>query len=436
MQRTAPRNFELSSIHLSAFVRAAVLCAGAVLPAAIPAVAVQQAHAQMSMTFSRPEEAYRSSVSRADLRVMKRVLRLSNTEFEALQELHGAFVEGLRERAREISDKQLDIVAEMQAMQTMRPSDQSVNDDEAWKKDARERERAFVEDIRSLLSKEQEAHWDTLQRELRRMRERDLGRLMGEQIDLVQMVHDTVPDAMERQEVIDVLDAYATQIDAAYAKRREIVMKNKEAMGWDAKDKDEARAKFAELTAARVAIQEINLRTLPQLVAALPSQQAEKLDEAFVQAMYAKLMQPTHAEQIIRAAVNSAGMSSETERAMEEEVRLYDERKMAHIRKLGKLEMLAERERLPQHLRSSLKSAAGEDGTIFTFTTGEEQKIEETSELAKVRKERVGIDAQTRRSVMALLTNDQRARAMEGIKPTVMIGSTDDWKLTNFSDFD
>jgi hypothetical protein len=147
-------------------------------------------------------------------------------------------------------------------------------------------------------------------------------------------------------------------------------------------------------------------------------------------------MQPTHAEQIIRAAVNSAGMSSETERAMEEEVRLYDERKMAHIRKLGKLEMLAERERLPQHLRSSLKSAAGEDGTIFTFTTGEEQKIEETSELAKVRKERVGIDAQTRRSVMALLTNDQRARAMEGIKPTVMIGSTDDWKLTNFSDFD
>jgi hypothetical protein len=318
----------------------------------------------------------------------------------------------------------------------MRPSDQSVNDDEAWKKDARERERAFVEDIRSLLSKEQEAHWDTLQRELRRMRERDLGRLMGEQIDLVQMVHDTVPDAMERQEVIDVLDAYATQIDAAYAKRREIVMKNKEAMGWDAKDKDEARAKFAELTAARVAIQEINLRTLPQLVAALPSQQAEKLDEAFVQAMYAKLMQPTHAEQIIRAAVNSAGMSSETERAMEEEVRLYDERKMAHIRKLGKLEMLAERERLPQHLRSSLKSAAGEDGTIFTFTTGEEQKIEETSELAKVRKERVGIDAQTRRSVMALLTNDQRARAMEGIKPTVMIGSTDDWKLTNFSDFD
>lgn len=404
----------------------------------VPALAVPRVEAQMTVGFARPQEAYQTAITRADLRVMRRVLKMGESEFAALEELYAALNASLQDRAREIADKQLDVMAEMEALQTQRQRDPSVNDSEAWKKDRREREATFIADVRSLLTKEQDAQWDALQRELRRMRERGQGRLMGESTDLVQLVSEVAPAAIESPAMQDVLETYATQLDAAYAKRREIILKHKDTFAWDMKDIAGGRERYAEILATRVAIQELTLRTGPQIASLLAEKDAAAFDAAFMNAVYAPLMKPTYAEQIIRAAAATPDVPQSSREALDAELAEYDRQKFAHIRKLAKLEVLKQRDRLPMQLRGNMQQVTAEDGTVMSFMTddGSDELLDEKSELAIVRKERVALDAATRKRMMALLSSEQRARAVEGIRPVITLGSTDDYSLLKFEEVD
>src|SRR3954464_12538360 len=59
-----------------------------------------------------------------------------------------------------------------------------------WRTRSEQVKKAFLDDLKSLLSKEQEARWPIVERELRRLKQVGSGKLSGESVDLVRLTED------------------------------------------------------------------------------------------------------------------------------------------------------------------------------------------------------------------------------------------------------
>lgn len=234
-------------------------------------VSTAQAQIAGSMSYgSFGSDTFRPQVKRGEIDVLSRILNLSADEraaVVALFEAHDAEVrnEGrqVREKCRELSEE-----AELLQRQSLQPKvTKAVTD---WGKRKEELEKQFLSDLTAMLTKEQEERWPIVERELRRPKLLANSWMSGEGIDVVGMLASIDGKAAENPKIVEILERYANEVDAAL-KTRDAFIKEHETGIEDLMKTDPQRVLSLRKDSVRnrVRVREINRRYVQQVAAEL-----------------------------------------------------------------------------------------------------------------------------------------------------------------------
>lgn len=388
--------------------RAATLvgCLAASLILAGPGEA--RAQSSIGIGFYTPGGAFRPEVSARDLRVFVRVFGLSDEERAALESLHAAYVEALEVRSREIKRIVNDMLEEAEVVEDRRLIESSTVQGKIaeWDREAEKMKSQFLEDLRSVLTREQESQWPILERELRRLREIGNGRMSGESVDLSRLVDTVVPGAWEHPDVADLMEQYAVGIDRLLLARDAATTKRKDDFEEAIKGSDASRAEriWNDAQASRIAIRDWNARFVREIGARIDPDDAAKLDRAYFEAAYSRLCQPTRGETYIRAAANLDSLSDSQRAEVAGIMEPYERARLAILRRIA----AAEQELQERHIPSRLAKVLGQDpeGKLSSFDGA--SRLPADHPLLALRRERLELDRQYRRRIDAVLQEWQR----------------------------
>lgn len=358
--------------------------------------------------FYTPGRAFRPEVSARDLRVFVRVFGLSEDERAALESLHTGYVEALEVRSREIRRIVNDMLEEAEVIQDRRLIESSAVQEKiaAWDREAERMKSQFLEDLRSVLTREQESKWPILERELRRLREIGNGRMSGESVDLSRLVDTVVPAAWEHPEVADLMEQYAVGMDRLLLARDAATTKRTDEFEEAIKGGDASRAEriWKDAQASRIAIRDWNARFVREIGARLDAEDAAKLDRAYFEGAHARLCEPTRGETYIRAAANLDSLSDAQRGEIAGILEGYERARLALLRRIA----VAEQELQERHIPHRLARVLGQDpeGKLSSFDGS--SRLSPDHPLHALRRERLELDRQYRRRIDAVLQEWQR----------------------------
>lgn len=191
--------------------------------------------------------------------------------------------------------------------------------DEANKQKAKV-ETGFFEDVKSLLSKEQESKWDGVERMHRRDVGLRVGRLSGERMDVTRLVDELKLDDKALSGLADTLESYESQLDRELAARKKIydevqgkipeLMRNQD---MDAAQKELDRAREAGLK-----VREINKKFARQIIDALPDNAKPVMALAVKKASHPDVYRDTPVAQQLAAAEKLTTLDDTQKKAITE----------------------------------------------------------------------------------------------------------------------
>src|SRR6516162_1187346 len=134
--------------------------------------------------------------------------------------------------------------------------------------------KSFLSDLKSLLTREQEARWPIVERELRRLKTIGTGRLAGESLDLNRLTEDALGEP-PTGELGEMLNRYCEEIDHALAAREEfLTAKNKDFSEAETADPQAALKIWNEAQRVRGNVRDINDRYARMIAEKLPPTKA------------------------------------------------------------------------------------------------------------------------------------------------------------------
>lgn len=382
--------------------RAAILAACCLL---LNARALAQ-HSSVGIGIYNPDTAYAPEFTLRDLTIMTRVLKLGDAEREALETLYQGYSDGLKARSREIREIVTEALERAEVMEDARLVAEASAKQETWDKQAEEMKKAFLTDLKSLLSGEQEGRWPIVERELRRVKQIGHARLPGESVDLIRVVDDILDQTPPPPPLAEAMEQYAANLDIALQARERYLTEHSQ--GFDdliQSDPGAAESKWNESQRLRTAIRDLNLRYVKILASHLGTAQAADLEKRFFEAANARVLTATRAEAYIRAAAALEGLSASQRSEIKPIAEDYEKRRLALVQRLADAWWQECRDDMPRTLRGKLgrlregESATGWDGKSF---------LPKDHPLMRLRQERFELDRNYRRQVDAILTDAQR----------------------------
>ncbi len=370
-------------------------------------VSTAQAQIAGSMSYgSFGSDTFRPQVKRGEIDVLSRILNLSADEraaVVALFEAHDAEVrnEGrqVREKCRELSEE-----AELLQRQSLQPKvTKAVTD---WGKRKEELEKQFLSDLTAMLTKEQEERWPIVERELRRPKLLANSWMSGEGIDVVGMLASIDGKAAENPKIVEILERYANEVDAAL-KTRDAFIKEHETGIEDLMKTDPQRVLSLRKDSVRnrVRVREINRRYVQQVAAELREPTKKKFLDEYVTRSIEWWNRETPAERFIKEAAKSDGFASKESRAQAQALmKEYMDKVEAMTRKTVEEYQNWEEARVPERLALALGMIDEEKANQNTISDAPDD-----SPLGKVRLDRLRLDREYRSKVRALLSEEQMA---------------------------
>lgn len=146
-----------------------------------------------------------------------------------------------------------------------------------------------------LLSAEQLEHWPAFERALRRIKTLPWGQLDGESTDLIALVEDLELTNAQQAALAEALTNYERQLDAALKHRNDILDTADQEIdvALYTGDYDEAMSTAERLARARVAVRDLNDRTIETLAPALEGRAAKALRSAALAESYPTIYRRT-----------------------------------------------------------------------------------------------------------------------------------------------
>lgn len=375
----------------------------ALLCLAPPAVLAQ--HGSIGIGFYSPEGSFQPEVSPRDLKVIIRVLDLKPDEQAALENLHAGYVATLKAKSDEIKTFVERVLEEAEILEDRSRLDPARGKIDEWERDADRIKKSFLDDLRSLLTGEQESKWPIVERELRRMKRIGAGRLSGESVDVIRLVEEVAPESLATPAVSELAERYAQDLDRLLVAREQAVDANQDAFGKAlSNDARTAERMWNDAQNVRKAILDVNARYAREIGAQLPAERAAVLSRKFFEASHAKLCKPTRGEEYIRAAAKLASLSSQQSTATAEIVDRYDRARYSILKRQAEIEDELQLTALPAFLAKALGRTGPEADDSFDGRS----KLPADHPLMQLRRERYELDRATRRQVEALLTAEQR----------------------------
>lgn len=388
----------------------------------------------MAVSVSDPSTAFEPGLRSHEIRIIARILGLAEPEREALSALYDGHCETLKARAAEISDSREEALERAQATADFSVADVPKETEDAWKAEAAQAKAAFLDDLKILLTKEQADRWPLVERELRRFKSLDRGRIAGEKLDLIRLVDEHAPAAWTTPDIANLLASYVQSLDAALTRRDAQLdaSDGSEFAKLAHSDKAAAEAMWRTVIALRVAVRDINLKTAEQVASLLPERDAEAFRTQVFKAAYPRIAKATRAESYIRAAASLKSLTAEQASGIRAVMDSFELRLAAVQKEQASLRREQDAETPPLVLRSSdagSKTATTADGEVITFFSPSSGTVDKESPAYKLQLRRFQLESETKRQVNGLLNAEQRDECRQPPIDMLVFGEDDYWGL-------
>lgn len=395
-----------------------------------PAVSGQS----MAVSFQDPSTNFKPSITARELGMIARVLQLTPAEQESLDALRDGYEAALRVRREYISEAIGERVELAQATGDLSVAQVETDESKKYEEEAGKLHKAFLEDLKSLLTREQADRWPLVERELRRFRSIGKGRLAGESVDLVRVVDDGFSEAWANKAAAEVLLAYAVAIDGALLRRDAACSPEKqtEFSKLVGENRDAALRLWEEAQAARIELRDLNLRFAARLAATLPEETGERLNRRVFELSYPSLVKPSRSETTIRGAAGLETLDARQRTAITEVVNLYEKRRWGILLEMADVYREKQLQQRPPSLdptRSVGKVATTADGEVISFYDTESLKPKPDDPLVKLREKKLELDREFRRRVFAELTEEQRSAVRKPVDTMIILDADVVWGL-------
>lgn len=372
---------------------------------AISGTGVRGQGSSLGISIMDAESTFRPEFSARDIRIFERVLALKPDEKAALQALYAGYVDGLKSRSVEIKrdvDAALERAEVMQDRDEMAPAQKKIGD---WEKQAEQMQKQFLDDLKSLLTREQEQRWPMVERELRRAKRLGDGRLPGERIDLTRVLEDSNPRAADRPEVQQILERYCEEMDRAIVARDEFTKANAEEFG-KSMTENPARGEelWKEAQRLRLAVRDVNDRSVRLLATALGGKEGEELTRKVFEMSHERALKPSKSEAYIRSAAKLGTLTAEQTKAIAGIMERYERERWALVQRLAKAEDEDELTWMPRALAKALGKATKDADEGFQGRT----HLPKGHPLLALRKDKYDLDRATKEKLEKVLSEEQR----------------------------
>jgi hypothetical protein len=346
------------------------------------------------------------AISRRGSEKYAQILRLDADQKEAAGMLFEGYMEGLRETTKSFQ-------ASMESMQSkMQEGDFSAYQKEMpalMKKYQESMERlqtGFFDDLRSLLTDAQAERWPKLERYRRREELMQYGFISGAAADLVAIADRLKLDPESNPTLAEPFEQYEVDVDkpllALKQATEEMQEQQMEAMedfdpGNPADMMEQAQKMMEILMGHARTVRDINRQHERLIVALLPPEQAAEFRREFNVRSFPSVYRKSHATKAIAAAEKFGDLTEEQRQAL------------AGVRSAYERDAAPLNDKWANEIEKKDNSSAG--GVFDQMWMGGMNDDDDPVTLA--RKSRRELDDQTRDRVVAILTEDQRARLPE-----------------------
>lgn len=405
----------------------------AVLLAVLAAPTTARAQ-NMAVSVYSPRQAFQPEFNRGDISVVARVLALSEAERDALFSLHEGYVQSLKSRGEAIGEDMEERIERAQALGDPALAQAKPEEVASWEAEAKKHKEAFLDDLKSLLTREQTDRWPLAERELRRFKTIGSGRLRGESVDLVRLVEEGLPESWTNPQVAEVLVRYAEAMDGALRARQDYITGDRESEFHSkaSSDKEAATKIWEEALAKRVAVRDLNLRFADQIAGLLSDEQGEKFRRAVFEKSYPSLVKPTRSESVIRAAAALNSLTPTQRETIRGMLADYETRRMAVLREMASLLRERDLTKRPASLDptgSSMTVATTSEGETISFYSSADIKADPNDPMTPLQERRYDLDRTIRRKVEAVLTPEQKDAVKQPTQDMILIDFDEPWGL-------
>jgi len=347
-------------------------------------------------------------ISKPAMERYARTLKLDDAQKEAAGQLHAAFSETWGAAQKEANEqmKALQEDADPSEMGEVFKKMPEIFTKSATKQAAATKQ--FLDDLRSLLTPDQERQWPTLERLRRResgltMYAMPFGSVSGAKLDLVQLIDGLKMPADEMAKASSAIEAYEVELDRVLADNQksaeefaaEQQKKTPKPEGGDAPmafDMESAKAQMTMMRQQAIRVRDLNQKHVRAIGSGLSDAWRAKLDAEFRTRSFRQVYKESYATRALGAAEKFADLTD-------------DQRKL--IAEL-KAEYQREAPALNDRWASEQEKAdtEGKAGGMSFFGTGEE----EPSALADARKARRELDRSVEKRLKGALGEAQKPR--------------------------
>lgn len=398
------------------------------LLALTPAAVAQSS--SMAMSIFSDEGTFSPELTRGDLDVFKRVLSMKPDEVDAMEQLYGAYCNTLKTEGMEVRRFVAEKMEESEVMADTRLLDPARKRLADWAKRSEELKKSFMEDLKALLTRDQEARWPIVERELRRIKLLGHGRLPGEEPDLVKLVEDLPAEAKKSAVFADLLERYSQDMDRAIQSRSKFLDENKEKFD-DLVEADplEAKKLFERATREREGVVSVNERYLRDICAELSPQHAQELKDRYFKLSYSLLAKGTRGERYIRAAGKLDNLTTEQRAHVDAILAEYERERRVIVEKMAEIVREQKLTRLPEKLERKLNPPAPDAPDENRNRNEWDRGLPEGHPMRGLRRARYELDRSFRARIDALLTPEQRDRLPDQALEPVTYYEDSPWGL-------
>lgn len=331
------------------------------------------------------DNSFEPAVSAPQMKRLSHVLSLNETQAaladEFLRDYHSIFREG----AEAVRERMSVVQEEARATGDFSVFGEKIGPLlEEWGRERERLERDMIENLRSLLSEEQLESWPIFERERRRMEQLPDSRLGGEDVDVILLTHEVTTGGEFGQDIIERLDQYAIELDAALQARQRTIESLqedwREALGGERERLEDI---WNEATRKREAVRDINERYARQISELLKegsgevAAAGESLWRLYIERAYPMAFEDTRADRMIKGALELEALGDD-ERALVEGVQLELSQRLDAIGHRLIAELVKEEKELPPFAQNVRIEGGGGAGRAIGLTMtmsgdGEEQ---------------------------------------------------------------
>jgi Spy/CpxP family protein refolding chaperone len=397
-----------------------LLALAALLLAAAPAALAQSGSMSTSLGAN-----FEPEFSARDLKVMVRVLDLKPDEQQALQALYDGYAGKLKSEGNLVKESAVEDLERAEAMNDATLLGGAREKYAAFDKRAEEWRKQFLEDLKSLLNRDQEARWPILERELRRIKSIGGGKITGENLDIVRITEDALGDTPMPPTVNDILGRYREEIDHALTERQRFI--DNEGKGFSEllkSDAAKAHALWKESMRIRATVRDVNERFARQVAAELPDPVRAGFEKKVFDQAFPMLVKPSKVDEYLRDALDLSTLTKEQRTELAAVKARHESKRMEWARQAAIGWRDFELTNKPGELSKALGEPQEESHQRFNGAW-----LDENHPLVKARRERFVLDSATRRTIDGVLTSEQREAVPSRVGEIARFDNWESWGL-------